>query len=265
MNDKSEESDISMCGSWLAGLAPPGSSVSCGGDTDMPPEQLRLCVRAVLSPSSFSRSPDIFTVSCLLCVAFPELLKHASPSAMLSFILYVRPLLGGVACAQPSLHVGEPGKLPPFLPRHGDTGHLENAQLSPFFDHYCTCKMLGLSTQDKRDAPESEETHDREDGQPEVLNPTRGPPAHGGQHARPAGHHSAGAAAPELVASEDTDHGVWEQRRRWASHTPSVTFPSHVILTLPVAERSQSSFQEKAIGLFLGGWCGGVGSNSLII
>ena len=135
-----------------------------------------------------------------------------------------------------------------------DTGHhtWENAQLN-LLNRYRTCKMLGFSTQDKRDAPESEETHDREDGQPEVLSPTHSPPAHGGQHAQPAGHHGARAAAPELIASEDTDHGVWEQPCRWASHAPSVAFPSHVILTLPIAERSQSSFQEKEMGFFFSG------------
>lgn len=135
-----------------------------------------------------------------------------------------------------------------------DTGHhtWENAQLN-LLNRYRTCKMLGFSTQDKRDAPESEETHDREDGQPEVLSPTHSPPAHGGQHAQPAGHHGARAAAPELIASEDTDHGVWEQPCRWASHAPSVAFPSHVILTLPIAERSQSSFQEKGMGFFFSG------------
>lgn len=105
----------------------PGSSHAAlflgGGDTEVPTMQLWVCVRAVLSLSSFSHSPYIFAISCLLCVAFPELLKHASPSTRPSFILCVRPLLGGVACTQPLLHEGEPGKLPPFLPWQGDTGH----------------------------------------------------------------------------------------------------------------------------------------------
>lgn len=77
----------------------PGSSraaVSWGwGDTEVPTVQLWVCVRAVLSPSSFSCSPYIFAVSCLLCVAFPELLKHASLSTMPSFILCVVTSPGG--------------------------------------------------------------------------------------------------------------------------------------------------------------------------
>lgn len=176
---------------------------------------------------------------------------------MPSFILCVRPLLG--AWPALSLHYTRESQASSHHFSLGmgilDTGHhtWENAQLSLFLDHYRTCKMLGFSTQDKRDAPESEETHDREDGQPEVLGLAHSPPAHGGQHAQPAGHHGARAAAPELVATEDTDHGVWEQPHRWAGHAPSVTFSSHMILTPPVAEKSQSSFQEKGMGFFWGG------------
>lgn len=97
-------------------------------------------------------------------------------------------------------------------------------------------KWWFFSAQDKRDASESAQTHHREDGQPEVHAAAGGPPAQGGQHARPAGHRGARAAAPQLVASENTHRGWRRQPCRWCSCSPSVAFVGRVVLTRQVVQ-----------------------------
>lgn len=67
----------------------------------------------------------------------------------------------------------------------------------------------------KRDAAESPKTDHREDGLPKLVVRARHSPAHGGQHAQPAGHRGARAARPELVAPEDGLRGLQEQQHRW--------------------------------------------------
>lgn len=110
-----------MCGSWLAGLAPP----------------LRPCFLGVGTP----KCPQCSSGS-VFGLFSPRLPPHALPTSSLfpasSVLLFLNSCItvnhalvypvceaspGGVACTQPSLHEGEPGKLPPFLPWHGDTGH----------------------------------------------------------------------------------------------------------------------------------------------
>lgn len=197
-------------------------------------------------PVSFSFSPRIVTVSRLFRAAFPEPLKRVSAvDDALVLCAVASPGVWTVCSLHDTWESQECARRFPLGVGMLDSGHHggENAQLSLCFSRCCVYKVLGFSTQDRRDAPESKETHSREDGQPEVLSPTRGSQAHGGQHAQPAGHHGARAAAPELVAAEDTYRGLRKQPHRWCSHARAVAFLTHLVLMLPVTERNHSSFQ----------------------
>lgn len=230
----------------------------------MPPEQLQLLHSGRSLPvfllTFLSRHLTYFPASSVLLFLNPE----TSVTVSSALVYPVRPLLGGVACTQPSYTWESQASSRHFLLGTGywTLGKCPVEPVSLIIIVHVRCwdfppRINGMLLSPRRPTI-------GEDGQPEVLNPTRA-------------HRRMWSACPtcrtfqcrELPPGtrrpEDTDHGGGSSGAGGPAIPLSVTFPSHVVLTLPVAERGQSSFQEKGMGLFLEGGVGGRGSNSLII